>query len=99
VLVDNRIRLRHLWFEAEAIFYNKRFGWCEHHTPVKATWKVEKDHMAQFVGVNCALYAHSLVHTIVAQRDFATLCHILSTLPRPARVGEVTTKAQSIEAE
>ncbi|CAM6061088.1 unnamed protein product, partial [Sphagnum tenellum] len=27
--------------------------------PVKATWKVEEDHMAQFVGVNCALYAHS----------------------------------------
>jgi len=71
----------------------------KHHTPVKATLKVEEDHMAQFVGVNCALYAHSLVHTTVAQRDLATLCHILSTLPRPARAGEVTTKAQSIEAE
>ncbi|CAK9226363.1 unnamed protein product [Sphagnum troendelagicum] len=55
--------------------------------------------MAQFVGVNCALYAHSPVHTAVAQRDHATLCHILSTLPRPARAGEVTTEAQSIEAE
>ncbi len=55
--------------------------------------------MAQFVGVNCALYAHSPVHTAVAQRDHATLCHILSTLPRPARAGQVTTEAQSIEAE
>jgi hypothetical protein len=71
----------------------------KHHTHVKAIWKVEEDHMAQFVGVDCALYAHSLVHTIVARRDHATLCHILSTLPRPARAGEVTSKAQSIEAE
>jgi hypothetical protein len=55
--------------------------------------------MAQFVGVDCALYAHSLVHTAVVRRDHATLCHILSTLPQPARAGEVTSEAQSIKAE
>jgi hypothetical protein len=71
----------------------------KHHTHVKATWKVEEDHMAQFVGVDCALYAHSPVHTDVAWWDHATLCHILSTLPQPTRVGEVTSEAQSIEAE
>jgi hypothetical protein len=71
----------------------------KHHTHVKATWKVEEDHMVQFVGVDCALYAHSPVHTAVARRDHATMCHILSTLPPPARVGEVNLEAQSIEAE
>ncbi|CAK9258830.1 unnamed protein product [Sphagnum jensenii] len=36
---------------------------------------------------------------ITNERDHATLCHILSTLPRPTRAGEVTLEAQSIEAD
>jgi hypothetical protein len=54
--VDNKIRLRHLWFEAEATSTRKVLAGVKHHTPMKATWKVEEDHMAQFVGVHCALY-------------------------------------------
>ncbi|CAM6021221.1 unnamed protein product [Sphagnum balticum] len=55
--------------------------------------------MAQFVGVDCALYTHSPVHAAVAKQDHATLRRILSTLPKPARAGEVTTEAQSVAAE
>ncbi|CAM6019758.1 unnamed protein product [Sphagnum balticum] len=55
--------------------------------------------MAQFVGVDHAMYAHSQVHAAVAQRDHAALRRILSTLPQPVRPGEVSTESQSLEAE
>jgi len=55
--------------------------------------------MAQFVGVDCALYTHSPVHAAVAKQDHATLRRILSTLPKPARAGDVTTEVQSVAAE
>jgi hypothetical protein len=66
---------------------------------VKTTWKLEEDRMAQFVGVDHAMYAHSQVHAAVAQRDHAALRRILSTLPQPVRPGEVSTESQSLEAE
>ncbi len=55
--------------------------------------------MAKFVGVDHAMYAHSQVHAAVAQQDHAALCCILSTLPQPARLGEVSTESQYLEAE
>ncbi|CAK9192181.1 unnamed protein product [Sphagnum troendelagicum] len=55
--------------------------------------------MAQFVGVDHAMYAHSQVHAAVAQQDHAALRRILSTLPQPVRPGEVSTESQSLEAE
>jgi hypothetical protein len=48
---------------------------------VKTPWKLEEDHMAQFVGVDHVMYAHNQMHVVMAQRDHDALCHILSTLP------------------
>ncbi|XP_022744418.1 uncharacterized protein LOC111295261 [Durio zibethinus] len=44
-------------------------------------------------------YAHSPAHLAVARRDYAGLRHIISTLPRLAKAGEVNTEAESVEAE
>ncbi|KAB1669183.1 hypothetical protein ES319_1Z067900v1 [Gossypium barbadense] len=44
-------------------------------------------------------YAHSPAHLAVARRDYAGLRHIISTLPRLAKAGEVNTEAESLEAE
>ncbi|KAK8507576.1 hypothetical protein V6N12_072830 [Hibiscus sabdariffa] len=44
-------------------------------------------------------YAHSPVHLAVAQRDYAALRRIISTLPQLAKAGEVNTEAESLEAE
>lgn len=44
-------------------------------------------------------YAHSPAHLAVARRDYATLKHIISTLPRLPKAGEVTTEEESLAAE
>lgn len=44
-------------------------------------------------------YAHSPAHFAVARRDYAALRRIISTIPRLAKAGEVTTEAESVEAE
>ncbi|KAE9619047.1 hypothetical protein Lal_00047179 [Lupinus albus] len=44
-------------------------------------------------------YAHSPAHLAVAKRDHAVLRHIVSTLPRLAKAGEVNTEAESLAAE
>ncbi|KAE8678987.1 diphthine--ammonia ligase-like isoform X1 [Hibiscus syriacus] len=44
-------------------------------------------------------YAHSPVHLAVAQRDYAGLRRIMSTLPQLAKAGDVNTEAESLEAE
>ncbi|OIW13799.1 hypothetical protein TanjilG_31688 [Lupinus angustifolius] len=44
-------------------------------------------------------YAHSPAHLAVAKRDHAALRHLVLTLPRLAKAGEVNTEAESIAAE
>ncbi|XP_020238015.1 ankyrin repeat domain-containing protein 13C-A [Cajanus cajan] len=44
-------------------------------------------------------YAHSPAHLAVARRDHAALRHLVSTVPRLARPGEVNTEAESLAAE
>lgn len=44
-------------------------------------------------------YAHSPPHISVARRDHTALRHIISTLPQLAKAGEVSTEAESLEAE
>ena len=44
-------------------------------------------------------YAHSPAHLAVACRDYATLKGIISTLPRLAKAGEVSTEEESLAAE
>lgn len=44
-------------------------------------------------------YAHSPAHFAVARRDYAALRHIISTLPRLAKAGEVSTEEESLAAE
>ncbi|KAK7278218.1 hypothetical protein RJT34_23243 [Clitoria ternatea] len=44
-------------------------------------------------------YAHSPAHVAVARRDHAALRHLVSTIPRLAKAGEVNTEAESLAAE
>ncbi|XP_061371330.1 uncharacterized protein LOC133313928 isoform X2 [Gastrolobium bilobum] len=44
-------------------------------------------------------YAHSPAHVAVARRDHAALRHLISTIPRLAKAGEVNTESESIAAE
>ncbi|KAJ8616091.1 hypothetical protein MRB53_035463 [Persea americana] len=44
-------------------------------------------------------YAHSPVHLAVARRDYVSLRRIVSSLPRLAKAGEITTESESLEAE
>ncbi|KAL6146834.1 PREDICTED: uncharacterized protein LOC101294378 [Fragaria vesca subsp. vesca] len=44
-------------------------------------------------------YSHSPAHFAVARRDYASLKRIISTLPRLAKASEVSTEAESLEAE
>ncbi|CAJ1972024.1 unnamed protein product [Sphenostylis stenocarpa] len=44
-------------------------------------------------------YAHSPAHVAVARRDHAALRHLVSSIPRLAKAGEVNTEAESLAAE
>ncbi|KAJ8760534.1 hypothetical protein K2173_015201 [Erythroxylum novogranatense] len=44
-------------------------------------------------------YCHSPAHLAVARRDYATLRHIVASLPRLVKAGEVNTEEESIAAE
>ncbi|PRQ41687.1 putative ankyrin repeat domain-containing protein [Rosa chinensis] len=44
-------------------------------------------------------YSHSPAHLAVARRDYTALKRIISTLPRLAKASEVSTEAESLEAE
>ncbi|CAJ1940227.1 unnamed protein product [Sphenostylis stenocarpa] len=44
-------------------------------------------------------YAHRPAHVAVARRDHAALRHLVSSIPRLAKAGEVNTEAESLAAE
>ncbi|TKY52091.1 Ankyrin repeat domain-containing protein 13B [Spatholobus suberectus] len=44
-------------------------------------------------------YAHSPAHVAVARRDHAALRHLVSTIPRLSKAGEVNTETESLAAE
>lgn len=44
-------------------------------------------------------YAHSPVHLAVLRRDYAGLKRVISSLPKLAKAGEVTTEDESLAAE